>query len=365
MGAPAPIDVQVVGANLDTDNNVAQDIASKLRLSPEIADVFMPQDLDYPSLRVDIDRLHAAKLGLTEREVLTNIITSLTSNQMIAPNLWIDPRNGNNYFLTVQYPETQIQSVQDLKSIPLHADGVKQPTRLDMIANIERVKAPTEVDHYQIRRKLDIYARPATENLGAAADYVHNVIAHTKIPENVNVAVRGSAEAMNASFKSFALGLTLSVVLLYLILVAQFRSFMDPFIILLALPPAITGVLIVLVLTNTTLNVMSLMGVVMLAGIAMSNSILIVEFAHHLRVEGRGVSEAIIESCRVRLRPILMTSLATIIGLMPMALKLGEGSESYAPLARALIGGLLVSVVLTVFLVPAGFFLAYRNQPAS
>jgi multidrug efflux pump subunit AcrB len=221
------------------------------------------------------------------------------------------------------------------------------------------------VDHYQIRRKLDIYARPATENLGAAADYVHNVIAHTKIPENVNVAVRGSAEAMNASFKSFALGLTLSVVLLYLILVAQFRSFMDPFIILLALPPAITGVLIVLVLTNTTLNVMSLMGVVMLAGIAMSNSILIVEFAHHLRVEGRGVSEAIIESCRVRLRPILMTSLATIIGLMPMALKLGEGSESYAPLARALIGGLLVSVVLTVFLVPAGFFLAYRNQPAS
>ena len=197
----------------------------------------MPQDLDYPSLRVDIDRLHAAKLGLTEREVLTNVITSLTSNQMIAPNLWIDPRNGNNYFLTVQYPETQIRSIQDLRSIPLHADGVAQPTRLDMIANIERIKAPTEVDHYQIRRKLDIYARPSTENLGAAADYVHNVIAHQDIPSNVNVAVRGSAEAMNASFKSFAIGLTLSVVLLYLILVAQFRSFIDPFIILLALPP--------------------------------------------------------------------------------------------------------------------------------
>jgi multidrug efflux pump subunit AcrB len=152
------------------------------------------------------------------------------------------------------------------------------------------------------------------------------------------------------------------VVLLYLILVAQFRSFMDPFIILLALPPAISGVLIVLVATDTTLNVMSLMGVVMLAGIAMSNSILIVEFAHQLRNEGRAVGEAIIESCRVRLRPILMTSLATIIGLMPMAMKLGEGSESYAPLARALIGGLLVSVVLTVFLVPAGFFLAYKNR---
>src|SRR5579862_1717703 len=362
MGAPAPIDVQVVGANLDSDNRVAQDIASKLRLSPTIADVFMPQDLDYPSLRVDIDRLHAAKLGLTEREVLTNVITSLTSNQMIAPNLWIDPRNGNNYFLTVQYPETQIRSIQDLRSVPLHADGVAQPTRLDMIANIERIKAPTEVDHYQIRRKLDIYARPSSENLGIAADYVRSVVAHEDIPSNVNVAVRGSAEAMNDSFKSFAIGLGLSVVLLYLILVAQFRSFVDPFIILLALPPGISGVLLILVLTGTTLNVMSLMGVVMLAGVAMSNSILIVEFAHHLKLEGRGVGEAITESCRVRLRPILMTSLATIIGLMPMALKLGEGSESYAPLARALIGGLLVSVVFTVFLVPAGFSLAYRNS---
>src|SRR3984885_5824263 len=362
MGAPAPIDVQVVGANLDTDNRVAQDIARKLRLSPTIADVFMPQDLDYPSLRVDIDRLHAAKLGLTEREVLTNVITSLTSNQMIAPNLWIDPRNGNNYFLTVQYPEAQIRSIQDLRSIPLHAEGVAQPTRLDMIANIERIKAPTEVDHYQIRRKLDIYARPSSENLGAAADYVHNVVDHQEFPSNVNVAVRGSAEAMIASYRSSSIVLTLSVVLLYFILVAQFRSFIDPVIILLALPPGISGVLLVLVITGTTMNVMSLMGVVMLAGIAMSNSILIVEFAHHLRLEGRGVSEAIVESCRVRLRPILMTSLATIIGLMPMAMKLGEGSESYAPLARALIGGLLVSVVFTVFLVPAGFSLANRGN---
>jgi multidrug efflux pump subunit AcrB len=365
MGAPAPIDVQVVGASLDADNKVVQDIAGKLRLSPQIADVFMPQDLDYPSLRIDVDRLHAAKLGLTEREVLTNVITSLTSNQMIAPNLWIDPRNGSNYFLTVQYPEAQIRSVQDLRSIPLHADGAAQPTRLDMIANIERIQAPTEVDHYQIRRKLDVYARPSTENLGAAADYVRNVIAHEDIPSNVTVAVRGSAEAMNASFKSFAIGLTLSVVLLYLILVAQFRSFVDPFIILLALPPGISGVLIVLVLTGTTLNVMSLMGVVMLAGIAMSNSILIVEFAHHLKMEGRGVGNAIIESCRVRLRPILMTSLATIIGLLPMAMKMGEGSESYAPLARALIGGLLVSVALTVFLVPAAFSLAYSDPVGS
>jgi multidrug efflux pump subunit AcrB len=297
--------------------------------------------------------------------VLTNVITSLTSNQMIAPNLWIDPRNGNNYFLTVQYPESQIRSLQDLRSIPLHADSAGASTRLDMIANIERIQAPTEVDHYQIRRKLDVYVRPATENLGAAADYVQKTIAHQDVPANVSVAVRGSAQAMNASFSSFAFGLYLSVVLLYLILVAQFRSFMDPFVILLALPPGISGVLLVLVLSGTTLNVMSLMGVVMLAGIAMSNSILIVEFAHHLRNEGRRVQEAVIESCRVRLRPILMTSLATIIGLLPMALKLGEGSESYAPLARALIGGLTVSVALTVFLVPAGFCLAYARHDSN
>ncbi|HUA60062.1 MAG TPA: efflux RND transporter permease subunit, partial [Verrucomicrobiae bacterium] len=299
------------------------------------------------------------------REVLTNVITSLTSNQMIAPNLWIDPRNGNNYFLTVQYPESQIHSIGDLRAIPLHADGAGAPTRLDMIAGIQRIAAPTEVDHYQIRRKLDIYARPAGEDLGAAAYSVRRAIAREDIPSNINVTLRGSAEAMDASFRSFAMGLVLSVVLLYLILVAQFRSYSDPFIILLALPPGIAGVLFTLVFTGTTLNVMSLMGVVMLAGIAMSNSILIVEFAHHLRAEGRTAAQAIVESCRVRLRPILMTSLATIIGLLPMALKFGEGSESYAPLARALIGGLSVSVLFTVFLAPAGFSLASAREPES
>jgi multidrug efflux pump subunit AcrB len=362
MGAPAPIDIQVSGANLEADNRVAQDIASKLRESPKVADVFIPQDLDYPSLRINVDRLHAAKLGLNEKEVLTNVITSLTSNQMIAPNLWIDPKNGNNYFLTVQYPEAQIRTVQDLESIPLHADSLTQPTRLGMVADIQPMLAPTEVDHYQIRRKLDIYVRPATENLGATADYVRSVLTREDVPSNVTITVHGSAEAMNTSFKSFTVGLIMSVVLLYLILVAQFRSFIDPLIILLALPPAISGVLLTLVLTGTTMNVMSLMGVVMLAGIAMSNSILIVEFAHHLLSEGRQVADAIIEACRVRLRPILMTSLATVIGLLPMALKLGEGSESYAPLARALVGGLVASVALTVFLVPAGFYLVYRNK---
>ncbi len=366
MGLPAPIDIQVAGVDLQTDYHTALDLGNEIRRLSGVADVYIPQDLDYPALRLKIDRTRAAELGLTEREVVTNVITALTSNQMVAPSVWVDPKNGNNYFLTVQYPEQQIKNMLDLRSIPLRGVGLRQSTRLDMVAGVTRFEAPTEVDHYQIRRNLDVYVRPATEDLGRVANQVDALIARSKIPSNVTISMRGIVEGMRASFKSFAFGLTLSVLLLYLILVAQFRSFMDPFIILVALPPGLSGVLVTLWLTGTTLNVMSLMGVVMLAGIAMSNSILIVEFAHRLLGEGGSVRDAIVAACRVRLRPVLMTSLATIIGLLPMALKMGEGSEAYAPLARALLGGLGVSVLFTVFLVPAAFYLAYRGrQPAS
>jgi multidrug efflux pump subunit AcrB len=362
MGMPAPFDIQIGGTDLKADFETALKISSAIERTPGVADVFVPQDLDYPALRLDIDRVRAGELGLTEREVMSNVITALTSNQMVAPGIWSDPRNGNNYFLTVQYPEHQIQTMNDLRSIPLHGANLTNPTRLDMVSKITPFEAPTEVDHYQIRRRLDVYVRPAQEDLGTLSKNIETIVARTHLPSGVNVTIRGTVEAMYASFRSFAVGLTLSVLLLYLILVAQFRSFIDPFIILLALPPGITGVILILLLTDTTLNVMSLMGVLMLAGIAMSNSILIVEFAHHLLEEGMGVMEAVVTSCRVRLRPVLMTSLATIIGLLPMALKLGEGSESYAPLARALIGGLTASVIFTVFLVPAGFYLAYRRH---
>jgi multidrug efflux pump subunit AcrB len=281
---------------------------------------------------------------------------------MVAPNVWIDPRNGNNYFLAVQYPEKQVQSLADLKSIPLHGAGRTQSTRLDLVSTITRAQAPTEVDHYQIRRNIDIFVRPAGEDLGRISDRVSQITAAAKLPKGLDIAIRGIVESMNASFKSFALGLVLSLMLLYLILVAQFRSFTDPFLILLAFPPGLTGVLLTLYFTGTTLNVMSLMGIVMLAGITMSDSILIVEFAHHLLDEGLPVRDAVTTACRVRLRPIMMTTLATIIGLLPMALKLGEGSEAYAPLARALVGGLSLSGVCTVLVVPAGFYLAYRHR---
>jgi multidrug efflux pump subunit AcrB len=362
MGSPVPIDVRITGTDMTGDYEFAQKIAAQIRRVHGVADVFIPQDIDYPSLRLTIDRTRASELGLTEKEVVSNVITALTSNQMIAPSIWIDPKSGNNYFLTVMYNEGQIKSIDDLKAIPLHGANIMQPTRLDMVAKIEQFNAPTEMDHTQIRRSVDVYVRPEQEDLGHIATAIHHILDTTEPPHGIEATLTGSVESMRASFHSFAIGLILSVLLLYLILVAQFRSFLDPFIILLALPPGITGVLVTLLLWGTTLNVMSLMGVVMLAGIALSNSILIVEFAHHLMREGTTAHEAIVNSCRVRLRPILMTSLATLIGLLPMALKLGEGSESYAPLAQALIGGLAVSVLLTIFLVPAGFLLAYRER---
>ncbi len=362
MGSPVPIDVRITGTDMTGDYEFAQRIAAQIRRVHGVADVYIPQDIDYPSLRLTVDRTRASELGLTEKEVVSNVITALTSNQMIAPSIWIDPKSGNNYFLTVMYKEGQVKSIDDLKAIPLHGANISQPTRLDMVAKIEQFNAPTEMDHTQIRRSVDVYVRPEQEDLGRIATAIHHILDTTEPPHGIEANLMGSVESMSASFHSFAIGLILSVVLLYLILVAQFRSFLDPFIILLALPPGITGVLVALLLWGTTLNVMSLMGVVMLVGIALSNSILIVEFAHHLIKEGVAAREAIVSSCRVRLRPILMTSLATLIGLLPMALKLGEGSESYAPLAQALIGGLAVSVLLTIFLVPAGFLLAYRGR---
>jgi multidrug efflux pump subunit AcrB len=365
MGMPAPIDVQVSSPDLPRINNIAQDLASRIRQLPGVGEVYIPQDMNYPALRMDVDRVHAAELGLTQKDVVDNVITALNSNYMIAPNYWVDYKTGNDYYLTVQYYENgraAIHNFADLTNIPLRGPNIKKPTTLDSVVQLRNVETPTEVDHYQIQRVIDVFVTPSGEALGRVADEVRGVIGETKLTENVRVDLRGMVQGMQQSFRSFAIGLSLSAVLLYLILVAQFKSFKDPLLIMLAIPMGFIGVLIILPLTGTTLNVMSLMGVLMLVGISASNSILIVEFAHRLEEEGKTVEEAIITSCRVRLRPILMTSLATIIGMVPMALKLGTGSEQYAPLARAIIGGLTASVVLTVFIVPAAYMLAYRNQ---
>jgi multidrug efflux pump subunit AcrB len=362
LGLPAPIDIQVSGNDQKQAYAMASEIARQVRRIHGVSDVLIPQDLDYPGIRLDVNREMAARLGLSSQEVIDNVITALSSDGMIAPSYWVDPSNGNNYMLTVQYPETQVHSITDLKQIPLHAAGNLNSTDLEAVSDLEMINTPTEVDHYQIRRVIDVYVAPAGEDLGGLAGKVDKVIANTKLPENVRVTMRGSVEGMRESFKSFGIGLILSVILVYLILMAQFSSFIDPLIILLAIPPGITGVILFLLVTHTTVNVMSLMGVIMMTGIVVSNSILIVEFTRSLRREGMPIEEAVATACRVRLRPVLMTSLATILGMIPMALALEAGSEQYAPLARAIIGGLTMSVIVTVFIVPAAYLLIHRRE---
>jgi hydrophobic/amphiphilic exporter-1 (mainly G- bacteria), HAE1 family len=362
LGLPAAIDVQVSGNSLRQIYAAETEIAAQVRQLKGVSDVLIPQDIDYPALQLDIDREKASQLGLSQKEVIDNVITALTSNGMIAPNYWIDPKSGNPYMLTVQYPENQIKTLTDLKQIPLRGVRSTDPTYLDTIVKVTTIPSPTEVDHDQLFRVIDLYVAPKAEDLGRITRQVEDIIHKTKLPEGVRVTLRGSVQGMRASFKSFAIGLILSVVLVYLVLVAQFASWEDPFIILLAVPPGLAGVLLFLLATGTTLNVMSLMGVVMMVGIVVSNSILIVEFARHMHREGKPIKEAVSLASRLRLRPILMTSLATVLGLIPMAIGAEAGSEQYAPLARAIIGGLLVSVVVTVYLVPAAYLIVHRKE---
>ena len=416
MGMPAPIDVQVSSPYLHQIYGVAEDLAAQIRSLPGVGEVYIPQDLNYPALRLDVDRVHAGELGLTQKDVVDNVITALNSNYMIAPNYWVDRKSGNDYYLTVQYFEkgrAAIHDLTDLEQIPLRAQATQKPeiscgpttlkpdpayslspptnakpswrctqptsdlrrpagseisappkpvTVLDNVVNVKFVQTPTEVDHYQIQRVMDVYVTPAGEDLGSVKSQIERIVKDTKMPSNVRVNLRGMVQGMQASFTSFGLGFLLSFVLLYLILTAQFKSFIDPLLIMLAIPMGFVGVLLILPFTHSTLNVMSLMGVLMLVGIADSNSILIVDFAHNLEGQGLSPVDAVITACRVRLRPILMTSLATIIGMIPMALKMGTGAEQYAPMARAIIGGLTSSVVLTIFIVPAAYLLVYGKK---
>jgi multidrug efflux pump subunit AcrB len=362
QGKPAPIDIQIGGNNLQRAYEIAQSMAAKLKKLNSVNDILIPQDLDYPGLELNINRAQAGLLGVSPKDVVDNVITALTSDGVISPSFWVDPKTGNSYMLTVQYPETQIKTMADFRQIPLRSPDGLNTTPLQSVADIKQINTPTEVDHYQLRREFDIYVMPKKEDLGSVNKEVESIVGQTQRPNGVTVKVRGSIRDMEQSFSSFGIGLILAVVLVYLILMAQFASFSDPFIILLAVPPGLSGVLIFLLLTGTTLNVMSLMGVVMMTGIAVSDSILIVEFVGSLRHEGLALKQALTEACKVRLRPILMTTLATILGLIPMALALEPGSEQYAPLARAILGGLTVSGLVTVFLVPTSYLLIHRNE---
>ena len=366
QGLPAPLDIQVTDNDFGEAYAIAQQMALQLKGSRNVSDVLIPQDINYPGLELNIDREQASLLGLTPKEVVDNVITALTSNGVIAPSYWIDPQTGNNYMLTVQYSNEKVGSMtmSDFRNIPLRANSSKAYTPLQSVARIVPINTPTEVDHYQLRRVIDIYVMPTTEDLSKVNAEVNKLVGGLKLPKNARVRVQGAVVGMNESFFRFAIGLMLSVILVYLILMAQFRSFIDPFIILTAIPPGLTGVVLILFLTHTTLNIMSLMGVIMMTGIVVSNSILIVEFSGILHERGMALQQAVVEACKVRLRPILMTSLATVLGMIPMALGIEAGSEQYAPLARAVIGGLGVSVVVTVFLVPAVYLVIHGRNGA-
>jgi multidrug efflux pump subunit AcrB len=361
QGQPAPIDIRIGGSDMEEPFAFATSVAARVKALSSVNDVLVPQDLDYPGLELNIDREHAALLGISPEAALDDVITALTSDTMIAPSFWVDPKTGNNYFLSVQYSDNQIKTLTDLKQIPLRAPGAANTTPLESLASIKQINTPTEVDHYQLRRSFDIYVMPKKEDLGRVSAQIKHVLDGMHHSSQITVSMGGAISDMHSSFQSFGIGLILAIVLVYLILMAQFASFSDPFIILLAIPPGLSGVILFLMITGTTLNVMSLMGVVMMTGIAVSDSILIVEFVGTLRANGRPIKQALAEACKVRLRPILMTTLATILGLIPMALALEPGSEQYAPLARAILGGLTVSGIVTVFLVPTAYLLIHRK----
>ena len=364
QGLPAPIDIQVSSQNLDGAYAIAQHLAAQLRGMKNVSDVYIPQDLHYPGLALNIDRERASQLGLSTKEVVDNVITALTSDGQVAPSYWIDPKTGNNYMVTVQYFNRKIDhmSMDDFENIPLRGADSSSYTPLQSVADIKQINTPTEVDHYQIRRVIDVYVSTKTEALGGINKSVNDLISKTPHDKNTRIRVRGAVVSMNEAFRDFGLGLVVAIALVYLVLMAQFSSFLDPFIILMAIPPGLAGVVMILVFTGSTLNIMSLMGTIMMTGIVVSNSILIVDFTNILRKDGWSLVDATVEACKLRLRPILMTSLATLLGMIPMAIGLEAGSEQYAPLARAIIGGLGISVVVTMLLVPAVYLLVHARH---
>ncbi|HEY1901479.1 MAG TPA: efflux RND transporter permease subunit [Terracidiphilus sp.] len=387
QGLPAPIDIQVSSMDMNGAYALAKGLAQKIQMMPNVSGVYIPQNLDYPGIALNIDRERASLIGLSAKDVVDNVITAMTSDGMVAPSYWIDPKSGNNYMVTVQYANKFIDhmSMEDFENIPLRnahsaspvqgtqeargpssqfwkGDHTSGYTPLGSVANLKLINTPTEVDHYQIRRVIDIYVSTKTEVLQGVGRDINRLLANTKTDKNTVLHLRGAVVSMNRSFAEFGVGLIIAVLMVYLILMTQFTSFIDPFIILMAIPPGLVGVALILLVTGSTLNIMSLMGVIMMTGIVVSNSILIVEFAGTLHRQGLPLQEAVIQSCKIRLRPILMTSLATLLGMIPMALGLEAGSEQYAPLARAVIGGLAVSVVVTVFLVPAVYLIVHGRR---
>jgi multidrug efflux pump subunit AcrB len=378
FGLSAPIDVQIQDINFDRAYALSQKLLQKIRLIPGVADPHLVQVLNYPGLQVDVDRLRAARLGISQRDVANNMLTTLSSSSLVAPSFFLNPANNVNYFVAVQTPINQINQLSDLLDTPIaHPDpNIANATtalpaasamRLGDIADIYPRSSLESVNHYTVQRVLDIATNIDGRDLGAVAGDIRKAIAEVSngLPLSTKIFIQGQYQVMQSSFASLALGMIIAVVLVYALLVVLFQSWVDPFIIMMALPGALAGIIWMLALSGTTINVESLMGAIMTVGISVSNSILVVSFANDLRARHGGTAlESVIEAAATRLRPILMTALAMIIGMIPMALGLGDGGEQNAPLGRAVIGGLLMATFATLFLVPIFYTLLRRSPPS-
>jgi multidrug efflux pump subunit AcrB len=367
FGLPAPIDVQIDGADLAGNQRVAGKMLGELAHVRGIADLRIQQQSDYPKLHIDVDRTKALQAGYTERDVANSMLISLSGSFQVTPMFYLNPKNGVSYNLVTQTPQYDIQSGQDLQNIPLSSTSARRPGILADVASIQRTSEPGSINHYNIRRVVDIYASVQDRDLGAAGREVSHIVDANRglLPRGSFVTVRGQYGTMRSSYLGLLGGLAFAIILVYLLIVVNFQSWLDPFIIITALPAALAGIVMFLFITHTTLSVPALMGAIMCMGVATANSILVVAFAKERLQHHGDAMLAALEAGITRFRPVIMTALAMIIGMIPMALGLGDGGEQNAPLGRAVIGGLLCATVATLVFVPSVFALLHRRSASA
>ncbi|MGI4788932.1 MAG: efflux RND transporter permease subunit, partial [Janthinobacterium lividum] len=367
FGLPAPIDVQVSGPNRNADGDLATArlLQTKMAGIPGAVDVHLQQIVNGPTLKIQVDRTRAEQLGLSQQLVSQTLLVSLAGTGISSPNYFLNQQNGVVYPITVQTPQYRIDSEDALLNTPLTAAGLTQPELLSSVATITHGTTPLVITHYNIQPTYDIYASTQNRDLGGVSNDITKVIAGAAkhLPKGSTITVRGQVQSMNSSFTGLSLGLIGAVVLVYLLLAVNFQSWLDPLVVVSGAPGAMAGILWMLYVTQTTLNVPSLTGAIMTIGVSTANSVLVVTFANERRLEGMSALDAAIDAGYTRLRPVLMTALAMIVGMIPMALALGEGGEQNAPLGRAVIGGLLVATLTTLFIVPISYSVLRKNQP--
>jgi multidrug efflux pump subunit AcrB len=364
FGLPAPIDLQVIGNDQKANYAYATDLLKRIRKVPGIADLRIQQVYNYPQLNVEVDRTLAAEVGLTQRDVANSLLITLSGSGQVKPNFWLNAENGVSYPIVAQMPQYRIDSVSDLSNLPVTSAATQAPQYLGGLARITAGPSPGVVSHYNVQPVIDIYGATQERDLGAVASDVQRILRDTKhaVPRGSYIALRGQVQTMTSAYHELYFGLLGAVVLVYLVIVVNFQSWTDPFIIITALPGALAGIVWMLFATGTTLSVPALTGAIMCMGIATANSVLVVSFAREGLEQGLDAAAAALEAGFTRFRPVLMTALAMIIGMVPMALSLGEGAEQNAPLGRAVIGGLTVATLATLFFVPTIFSFMHRNR---